>query len=92
VAIAFAAGAGVGYQRGSGDVASLEKTLARMERLQVMMPKIERFVELSDELDRLQGARLLNRRHGERNCLSAMRTTAPRLCNSRTATRGDVKR
>jgi len=38
VAIAFAAGAGVGYRSGVGDVAQLEKTLARMEWLQVMMP------------------------------------------------------
>ena len=50
MAIAFAAGAGVGYRSGVGDVAQLEKTLARMERLQGMMRKIERFVELSDEL------------------------------------------
>jgi hypothetical protein len=73
VAIAFAAGAGVGYRSGVGDVAQLEKTLARIERLQVMMPKIERFVELSDELDRLQGARSPNRRHGESPIAAAQR-------------------
>jgi len=50
VAIAFAAGAGVGYRQGLGDLDHAERTVARLEQLQAKLPKIERLLKGLDQL------------------------------------------
>lgn len=42
--IAFAAGAGVGYRRGVGDLDHAEKTVARLEILEARRPTLERIL------------------------------------------------